>query len=258
MWEWQREKRLLTGFSLTLELESEPNLMQCFTGVQGVHGLNSWFEFDDLLVFNRENESGWRESKRSLQIAVKDYCFMPVQTSFLVGWEWELVERERERESPWKCDSLISPSFFGFVCFSTEKLQHLWEHKGDVPSVWQAFLPQHRVSQLVAPLPYLGMRPPRPHSDCLGFYGFGPLSHRGAQVQTLAWSTDAADPNGIKKWLSVPRCNEIHIFRRKTEKEGRCGRAGDHVADVFCTPSLWPRVSCVTVCQLCGSVTEAH
>lgn len=40
-----------------------------------------------------------------------------------------------------------------FVCFSPEKFQHLWEHKRDVPSVRETFLPQHRVGLLLLKQP---------------------------------------------------------------------------------------------------------
>lgn len=37
--------------------------------------------------------------------------------------------------------------FFVFLSLSPEKLEHLWEHEGNVPSVRATFLSQHRVGQ---------------------------------------------------------------------------------------------------------------
>lgn len=49
--------------------------------------------------------------------------------------------------------------FFVFLSLSPEKLKHLWEHEGNVPSVRATFLSQHRVGQhpFIVPLYHEGL-----------------------------------------------------------------------------------------------------
>lgn len=141
--------------------------------------------------------------------------------------------------------STIDFLYCHLICIFLEKLQPVWEHARDLPSVWAPLLPQHRVRLHVLNMFELWCEKPLTHKD-MRFAVQADVCVRYSVFKKHLWSFGIVFAVIWKcNWISGPKLlNTIKCSRSlvpfintwRTAEEWECH--GDSLLALICSPPL--------------------